>query len=435
MRTAFLIVCQFLFLSLPSFCQFVTGTCLSNVGKHSKGEKIKVVGIKRLEGKDKRYYVEFSTGIHAVNAKKIKLDSEYLPFWKRIWLEERAESVYKTGRDIELRKEIEKYAKNYHKEVTENGFKYVDPVLYDYIYGLLHKIHPNQLIKTQDRELSLIIVKSTELDFFSLVNGTMVITTGLIASTNSETELIQILSKMVAGVVVEYDLINRKKAIQRAETAKAIGVIAGAAASIAVANNQIKKYGTYSTYDMVATGVFAGVLTADFVKAIGVKNKAWQDNKLIEISNRFMILNKDMASLTSSEYIKKIGNVLNLHAWIEYNDLNYLGALNFIRKLNKANAMIDADKVMLSKLTRKLNFRYTSREDIIEVLEEEKKMNPTCSIEVDFELGMLHLRADEFLDAKECFLNYRFSLLELEKKGIVVQKELSDINLILSRSF
>ena len=137
------------------------------------------------------------------------------------------------GFQYSLRAEMEQDALEYIQRVRSLGLELNDPFLESYIYSLIAKIAPKQLIDGRPGSINLLIQNNPTLNAGCYPNGTIVINTGLLANLHSEGELVAILAHEIAHYILDHSVQNVNAAITRQKRAEFWAALATGITAIA----------------------------------------------------------------------------------------------------------------------------------------------------------------------------------------------------------
>ena len=174
------------------------------------------------------------------------------------------EVYLKKGAQEELRTEMECDAIEYISMLTRNGLHYNDPAVYSYIYSLIAKIIPTELIDGRSTNINLLIVNDPTPDAYVYPNGTLIVNTGLLATIHTEEELVAVLCHEIAHYISDHSIININKAFARQKRAEfwaaiATGLTAVAEGVAATKSNYIPGLGTASVA-LLSAGIVSEVI-------------------------------------------------------------------------------------------------------------------------------------------------------------------------------
>ena len=133
-------------------------------------------------------------------------------------------NLKKKGFQYDLRAEMENDALEYVQKVKNYNLELDDPYLKTYIYSIVAKIAPTQLIDGRPGSINLIIQENPSINAGCYPNGTIVLNTGLLAVLHSEDELAAILAHEIAHFVLDHSVQNVNAAISRQKSAEFWGV-------------------------------------------------------------------------------------------------------------------------------------------------------------------------------------------------------------------
>lgn len=441
MKTSNIFLILFIFLFSPTITQAqetieVYAKLLYPVLDHSAGDTVRVNGVKSNPTTGKKQYLINSRIVGSskyVNEDRLNIFDENLDFWERIWFEYRAEEVNKNGWEKDKRQELHEDAIDYYSQALANNMVFQDDLLYDYLYQLLYHIHPTPLVKDKTTNFSLVILNSTEPTSFAFDNGMIVLTAGLIASTNSEEELINILAQNVAHSVMEHNLVNLNRAIKQERRARIWGTVAAVASATAMAVDQAQN-GTFHDYTLAADlGLSVYFLSAGTLGNIGAQYTDLQKRTAKVIGGNYLKTYPETVILDDYSFTNQIASTISFTAWQEYHLKNYSYAQMLAQKLNTLNMATDKDFLLLSKIQRKISGDRNSNQLALEYIEMAKKKSVNPLPELYQEAGMIYTRLNESEKANEAFLKYRDELMTLKAQGSQVDAELDRINQYLQR--
>ncbi len=422
-------------LTISTFCQVeLKGVLKKNIYPYKKGDTVQVYAKKTIpEYEISKYLIKKPNKYKYIKSKKIDIISSKLDFWDKVWFEERAESIVRSGWDVETRSMLKQDAKDYinHAKCEELIFK--DEFVYDYLMQLIFSIYPHDLYRPKKTHLRPIIIKSHKPYYFTFDDGHIIMTTGLLSNTTYEKELIQILTESIAHIVLEHNLVNLQQQIKSQRNAEILGTIIGISAAAATAAAAEKN--DYSPlFDAIDVGIASYFISSAVVHSIGAEYSIGQNKKAGLITKSYMD-SLPFDTITDFDYTRKIANVLSYMAWQEYDMMNYNQSIALINKLREVNVATAHDYLLLSKLYRATSDDEASNLKALTFIREAKKISSPGFIELDKEMGILYMRLNEPEDAQRCLERYKHGLIKLKEKGIDVSDELIEINRLLNMSW
>lgn len=315
--------------------------------------------------------------------------SEVGGFWDAQVIRNVLPFIVSKGYLTDMRNEIEGDVWEYITRLQNYGLQFKDPLLESYICGLMAKILPHPLLDDRPTDLNLFIEQSTEVNAYTFPNGTIVLTTGLLAALHTEDELVAVLAHEIAHYVLDHSITNVSAEITRQRRAEfwstlLLGVTAGAEMAVAASNE-------YYVPGMATVGmaIASGEIASKVIDRLGMKYNQEQENEadrcaveVLELLNydadalstalkRIAVLNKMerntrsfVASSTHPELLERIrgcgtprdvrdkrfermvSSAVSCTAVLKYN----VGRLRFCEQLlsqNVANGVADVDDYLL----------------------------------------------------------------------------------------
>ena len=219
-------------------------------------------------------------------------------------------------------------------------------------------------------------------------NGTMFVTTGLLSTINSESELIAILAHEISHFVLDHNIVNINKAIQRQKRAEFWAALATTVAAIAdgyiAANNEYYTPGAL----IMSTAILSYSIAESINERLGLKFSREQETDADKYAVELMkYIKTDPLALSSAlEKIKKYcintGNYLALSgegthpalddriskigAPIKFEDKNYDV---YVSLVNSSNAILEFNKHHFSDcynlVSRNVNAKVGTEDDYL----------------------------------------------------------------------
>lgn len=199
-------------------------------------------------------------------------------------------SLQKKGIQNSLRNEMEEEALEYISKQKEYNLVLNDPYLENYIYSLISKIAPVDIIDGRPGNVNILIVDNPLLNAGMYSNGTMVINTGLLSALHTEDELVAILSHEIAHFVLDHSVQNVNKAKARKKRAEfwaafATGITA-VAEGVAASKNQYYIPGAAT----LGMAVLSSSIASQIVERLGMNYNAEQEEEADNIAIKVLEL-------------------------------------------------------------------------------------------------------------------------------------------------
>lgn len=179
--------------------------------------------------------------------------------------------LVKKGFQYDLRREMELDALEYISTVKKHNLELKDPLLENYIYELIAKVIPNELIDGRNTDVNILIVKDDSRNAAMYPNGTLVLHSGLLSSIKTEDELVAILCHEISHYVLNHSVDNVNSALARKKRAEfwasvATGITAVAELAVA-ANNSNYNLGVAT----VTMASLSSIISSMVVDRLGMK--------------------------------------------------------------------------------------------------------------------------------------------------------------------
>ena len=226
------------------------------------------------------------------------------------------------GFQYDLRAELEDEALEYIRMVKEYGLEFNDPYLEAYIYNLVAKISPQQLIDGRSASLNILIQTDPSINACCFPNGTIVLNTGLLATLHSEDELVAILAHEIAHFVLDHSVQNVNAAEQRQRRAEFwADLFLGATAAVEgyiASQNEYYVPGAAT----LSMAVLSASITSQVVDRLGLKYNHEQENEADKLAVQVLkILGYNENALATAlsrleeEYIRERNNAMYVSSY------------------------------------------------------------------------------------------------------------------------
>ncbi len=187
-------------------------------------------------------------------------------------------TLKKFGPQTILRDESSDDALEYINKLTDANLIFDDPLLENYLYTLLHKIRMTNNVFYKNGNINVVVLKSTDLNASIYPDGTLLLTTGLLANLNSEAELAGVLAHEIAHYMLDHSIVNitlMNQRIKRAEfwAAIATGIVAAAEVVAASQSNYYYPVGAATA----ATSAIASTIANSIISRLGMEYNQEQE--------------------------------------------------------------------------------------------------------------------------------------------------------------
>ncbi len=233
----------FISLQITSGQSDYRGIALKNINGHSAGDTIDIFGFKQNSSGKSSYLIGNGFSEKYVSSTKLELLDNNLDYWQVVWLENQSSHINSSGWQTDLRTTLRDDFYEYASQMEINGLVFRDEYLEDYLRQLILIVHPQALIKEVPARLNILMITAIKPEVFTFDNGCIVITTGMLAKTRSEQELLAILSEQTSHVVLDHNLMNLTMEIRNESNAEFWSAFATIASAVAMEFSNIR-YGT-----------------------------------------------------------------------------------------------------------------------------------------------------------------------------------------------
>ena len=198
-------------------------------------------------------------------------------FWQQIYLKNHLYEYFNDrGYKHKLRQEIDEECLDYLDKLNE--IAYQDDYITSYVQGIFSKLNATTIDSNRGESLNIRIIQSSEPDAFMLPNGSMVISTGLLCTLDSEDELAAVIACELGHFVLDHQVNNIYRAERRAKRAAfwadVFATTASAALDVAYWDDNEDAYAVSLVADI---GAIASLLSIPATDRLGMKYKTSQE--------------------------------------------------------------------------------------------------------------------------------------------------------------
>lgn len=352
---------------------------------------------------------------------------------------------YEKGYSKSLRNELISESDEYMDGISD--LYYDDTLIEMYVRNIFVKVTPRQFNSRRTEQANVKIVQSPTPYANMLANGTLLISTGLLSTLDSEEELTAIIASNIAHHVLDHPVINVKKQISRARRAEFWGgfmvVVAGGLEIALTENNDNYIPGgilltaavadealNYSAAQRLGMGFtkkqikeadrvakeylkFSGTETAALSSALykiadyHVGNPRTISNEnFTNLRQRIKDLGDARKSLESRLYQRRMSGVNTLNAIIQLNSNNYEAAAKLAEKNILNKLATDEDYVVLVKANMHFAATREENEKCLELIQQGKKLSEIPNLELYKQEILVMMRLDKQAKANELLGNY-----------------------------
>ena len=343
---------------------YLKGILLRNKYGYSSGDTLIFYGT-AIKKNNSLFFIDRNQYMYPQD--EIQLTDE-TGFWDRyqfIFGKNRNENATITNN---IRSRMERQTKDYLARLETDNKYYKDYYIEDYLQQLLQRVHYPQFNKNGKKYFNVKILNDATSAYYPFANGTILITSQLIADTDSESELLEILVKAVGYILFDLNYENADS----------------------FSDNILKNLG-----------------------ATGSGSTYKQLNKIAENFQKEFDTGKNSKELflSTEAYYNQIAGIISYTAWQEYYSQDYMKALNLLKKLTENNIATDEDYILMSRIYRKISNSPDSNREALLFLQKAVEKNTIGFPELYAELGLTYIRLSEYTDASGAFKKYEEAIV------------------------
>jgi hypothetical protein len=419
---------------------------------YKTGDTIQLIGYYPLQSNSSSKYVTKAKSgtIRNVSPKQVKLIDTIGNFWDCQWYYHCSGDIAHKGWGNTIRNELKNGYYDYLKEMKANGFLVEDTGLLDYLNQLAITIGPDKLFKGYDTQITVHVIKADQPDIFSFDNGGIFITTELLAQTQSEEELIKLLSTEIAHIVCDHQFVCRKKQ-KSANTAAAIFVGLVAVATIvavtANSNNNEPEHHRHSNYHNYEAGSFIIEGAVSYAVSYAPPKISYSPPRLnLEYTSDQTEVAKYIATsysineshkffhLTQNEYTRAISPAITYTAWDLFFKSKYKESLSVLNRVENSNACGSDDYLLKAKIYRKLYNTDEANYEALKYIQLAKDASSQTNIDILKEEGLIYFHLKNMDKARASFEEYRVGLKQVGVSGEDDRDELNWVDKMIQKT-
>lgn len=212
-------------------------------------------------------------------------------FWERAWLAHLQEEADRNG-EIEWaytdRQHLNGLTTDYQQAISEAEGFWVNLQVQDYLQQQFLEVHPNPMLPGRPGTFRLRILSTSTPNTLALNDGTILLTTGLLAALESEFELQALLAHQVAHVVLDHALSTYQSGQRRNRARRVLGNIVSGVSS-AVAPGLTTRGPVESTVYGLSKGLATHYLDREFIEAAGLEYSPEQERAANRLAQEWLL--------------------------------------------------------------------------------------------------------------------------------------------------
>ena len=333
-------------------------------------------------------------------------------FWQQIYLKNHLYEYFNDrGYKHKLRQEIDEECLDYLDKLNE--IAYQDDYITSYVQGIFSKLNATTIDSNRGESLNIRIIQSSEPDAFMLPNGSMVISTGLLCTLDSEDELAAVIACELGHFVLDHQVNNIYRAERRAKRAAfwadVFATTASAALDVAYWDDNEDAYAVSLVADI---GAIASLLSIPATDRLGMKYKTSQEISSDRLARQLLAFKGYNPDGIASALGKIIG-YYNLHQ--RNKDIPRYGSIgNLQKRIEKETPKSEAEEAeMALSNTDEVNNR------CLAMLDKAQEMAGTSpNLDIYKQKILLLMRMNKQAQATDILKEYIILLSAYEGQGI-----------------
>lgn len=245
----------------------------------------RVVKMKNLSENSNRihYAIEINGIQYTVPSDEIGIIAISTPetdrdFWQQLYLKNHLYEYFDNhGYREDLRYEVNEECIDYLTKLHD--IAYEDDYITSYVQGVFAKLNATGIDAKRSENLNVRVIQSPDPEAFMLPNGSMIISTGLLANIDTEDELAAIMANEIFHFVLDHQIYNIHRAEQRAKRAvfwaDVFATVSDVAYDIAWWDYNEKAYNVSLVADI---GTITSLLCIPVIDRLGMKYKNRQED-------------------------------------------------------------------------------------------------------------------------------------------------------------
>lgn len=425
---------------------------LKNKLGYNQGDTIQIKGYNSYSSsRPNKYVVKAKAGnIRMIDPSNVRLIDTIQNFWDYQWFLNRSGKVAKSGHYSGVRNTLNTECAAYVEQLKAANLLENNAETLDYLDDLLKRIGPPSLIKGMDASLKIYIVKSEIDDIFSYDNGSIFITTGLLANTLTEEELVGRLTREISHIVNDDMVVNQRN--RNVGTAVGVGILAVALVAVLVASSSDDDHhhnghnDHYDHHEYHSNWFFDGFVYESYcdyppplqayARPAAIREyHAEQNEKAKNASIAYLTMEYEKTSpLSNKEYMRNISGIVTYEAWSKYFKSGYKEALHLISRLESNDVAGSDDYLLKAKIYRKLYTTDEAKYEALRYVQTAKEMKSEINIELLKEEGLIYYQLNDMPKAHASFEEYRYALDKIGVENEDDRREVSWANQMLEKT-
>ena len=212
-------------------------------------------------------------------------------FWEQAWARHLTTQANSNGTidwTYDDRQSLSEVTADYQRAIGEaNGF-WTHLQVQDYLQRQLLAVQPNPMMPGRPGAFRLRVLSTTTPNALALNDGTIILTTGLLATLRTEAQLQAVLAHEVAHVVLDHALATYRASKKNNRARKILGTVIGGVTSVVAPTIGGRRPLESTVYDL-STGLATAYLDRDFIAAAGLTYDRRQERAANQLAQAWLL--------------------------------------------------------------------------------------------------------------------------------------------------
>ncbi len=370
---------------------YIEGIVKTSYPDYKTGDTATFAGATEKGDNNRLYYI-LKSSHDLIPADDVLLVLDGVDFWDIQQFYYASYDIISKGWQTNIRKELEQKTLSLLAKLESENKIYEDLFAEDYLQRLIQKIHHPEFSKGRSQFMNIKILNSDKKICYAFDNGTILISTELLADTENEQQLLRILTEAVAHILL---------------------------------NSNIDHVDKNSQSDYGQLGAVYSQSTKKRVRLIAEKYLRYYEKRSV-------------AEPYSSQitFFNSMASIIGYTAWQEYYGQQYKKALLNINKLVEYEIANSSDYLLLAKIYLKLSHSAEANQKALGFLKKAAELEDQPLPDIYSEMGLIQITERQFKQAKESFKKYHAMVVATkdENKQYWALKMINTCNVFINLS-
>ena len=345
----------------------IKGVLKSSFDNLGVGDTAIFTGAKEV-GKDNQLHYLLKSTDDFLPADQIILLLDDINFWDVQQFYYVNYEIENNGWQVNTREKLEKKTLNLLAKLDSENKFYEDKFVEDYLQQLIQKIHYPKFSKGRPQYFNIKILNSDDKVCYAFDNGTIIISTQLIADSENERDLFRILAEAVGHILL---------------------------------NSNIEYVDENSESEYKQLGAIYPDTRRKRIQLIAEKYLNYYEKRTLSEPYASQIV-----------FFNSVASVISYTAWQEYYSQHYDKSLQNIDKLVGYGIANSSDYLLNAKIYLKITHSAETNQKALEFLRKAAEFEDQPVPEIYSEMGVILIREKQYDQAKESFKKYHEMVVE-----------------------